>query len=338
MKITVIGCGYVGLVTGACLAYLGESVTCLDVDIKKIDSLKKGYMPFYEPQLEDIVDKCLELGQLKFTDNIAEAIKDSKLIFVAVNTPTNVDSSVDLTDLLNVLRSISLEMEEYKALVIKSTVPVGTCRNLYSIFKSYLKNQGKEFSFDIISNPEFLREGSAIYDFMNPDRLVIGVDKQMGIEIIKEIYKKDNFKETPILITDTASAEMIKYASNAFLATKISFINEISNICELSGADVQIVAKGMGFDGRIGNQFLQPGPGYGGSCFPKDTKALVGFAKNLGYEANLIKSVIYVNEKQKINMLTKIKTLLGKYEEMTITILGLSYKAGTDDIRESPSV
>jgi UDPglucose 6-dehydrogenase len=317
MNVAIIGTGYVGLVSGACFAEFGVKVTCVDKESRKVESLKQGLIPIYEPGLEEMVKKNLKEGRLLFTTDIAKAVEGALVIFIAVGTPARQDGQADLSYIETVAETIAEHMNGYKVIVTKSTVPVGTGERLREIIG---RRQKESFDFDIVSNPEFLREGSAIEDFLRPNRVIIGAKSQQAVAIMKDLYRPLYLIETPMLITDMATAEMIKYASNAFLATKISFINEVANICERVGADVQVVAKGMGLDGRIGGKFLHPGPGFGGSCFPKDTLALIQLAQKSGYDFSILNAVINVNRKQKERMVEKLET------------------TNTDDIRESPSI
>lgn len=335
MNIAVIGSGYVGLVTGACFAEFGVTVTCVDKEESKIAGLKKGIIPIYEPGLEELVKKNMQNQRLSFTTNTVEAIEGALVIFIAVGTPDRGDGSADLSYIDKVAEMIADHMNGYKVVVTKSTVPVGTGERLRAIIGS---RQKEHFDFDIVSNPEFLREGSAIEDFLRPNRVVIGASSQQAVAIMRDLYRPLYLIEAPLLITDVPTAEMIKYASNAFLATKISFINEIANLCEVVGADVQQVAKGMGLDGRIGTKFLHPGPGYGGSCFPKDVSALAQIAQKNGYEFKIVNSVIEVNRRQKERMVEKIEKEVGSFKGKQIGILGLSFKPNTDDMREAPSI
>lgn len=336
MKVTMLGCGYVGLVSGACFAEFGATVTCFDVDKVKIDKLLKGEIPIYEPGLDALVKKNIEQGRLLFTDKVDECIPESDLVFVAVGTPTRRgDGHADLSYVYQAVQDIAPHLAGYTVIVDKSTVPVGTARNV----KRIITETNPEADFDVASNPEFLREGAAITDFMRPDRVVIGVENERAEILLKELYRPINLIEAPILSTDLESAELIKYASNAFLATKISYINEMSMLCEEVGADVHAVAKGMGLDGRIGRKFLHPGPGYGGSCFPKDTQALVRIAQENGVSSRIVESVIEVNEAQKARMIKKIRSALGGDEsDKTIAVLGLTFKPETDDMRDAPSL
>lgn len=335
MHICIIGTGYVGLVTGACLAEFGMNLICVDNDTRKIDLLKQGKIPIYEPGLENLVTKGTREGRLRFSSNIEEGIKSSLVIFIAVGTPPREDGSADLRFTEEVAREIARWMDGYKVVVTKSTVPVGTARHLKELIQ---KEQPKPIPFDIVSNPEFLREGSAIEDFMRPDRVVIGAESDQAAAIMKDIYSALYLIETPFILTSLESAEMIKYATNSFLATKVTFINEIANLCEKVGADVHHVAKAMGLDGRIGKKFLHPGPGYGGSCFPKDTRALLQIAREKGYSFRILDSVIQANEDQKKRMAAKIKEMVGDLRGKRIAILGLSFKPNTNDIRESSSI
>ncbi len=335
MHIGVIGTGYVGLVTGACFAEFGVYVTCVDKDQSKIESLKKGIVPFFEPGLESLVNKNLKNGRLRFSTDIADAVKDSLVIFIAVGTPPRGDGSADLSYVEEVARQIAKNMNGYKVIVTKSTVPVGTGERLKKIISEALNENHR---FDIVSNPEFLREGSAIEDFMRPNRVVIGAESPEAIAIMRDLYRPLYLIETPFVITNIETAELIKYASNSFLAVKISFINEIANLCEKVGADVHVVAKAMGLDQRIGPKFLHPGPGYGGSCFPKDTLALIRLAEEHGEDLNIVKAAVKVNQLQRERMVRKIVSSLGDLKDKVIAILGLSFKPNTNDTRESPSI
>jgi UDPglucose 6-dehydrogenase len=334
MNICVVGTGYVGLVTGACLADFGMAVVCVDKDEAKIASLQSGHIPIYEPGLEEIVAKNERAGRLTFTTDLKSSIERALAIFIAVGTPPNPDGSPDLTFVRQVAEAIAEHMNEYKVVVTKSTVPTGTGRMIEQILRS---NDG-EREFSVVSNPEFLREGSAISDFLRPDRIVIGASDARAIEVMKEIYSPLFLAETPFVITDVASAELIKYASNGFLAVKISFINEIARLCELMGADVHAVARGMGLDRRIGSQFLLAGPGFGGSCFPKDTAAAIDLARQHGYRFRIIEAAVGVNCETKARMTEKIQAAAGPLKGRTAAVLGLSFKPGTDDIRESPAL
>ncbi len=336
MKVAVIGAGYVGLVTGACFAEFGNEVVCVDKVKEKIDMLKEGKIPFYEPGLSELVKRNSQEGRLFFTTDINGAIRDSLVIFIAVGTPTRGDGSADLTYVEEVAKKIAENLNDYKVVVTKSTVPVGTG---YRIKKIIERNKKNDVSFDVASNPEFLREGSAVYDFMHPDRVVIGTESDSARAILRDLYRPLYLRDTPFVFTDIKTAELIKYASNSYLAMRISFINEIANLCDIIGADVHVVAKAMGLDGRIGPKFLHPGPGFGGSCFPKDTKALIRIAEEHGYDFKLVKATVEVNEKQKERAYQKIVEMLdGSTKGKTVAVLGLSFKPNTDDIRESPAL
>jgi UDPglucose 6-dehydrogenase len=335
MHIAVIGTGYVGLVTGACFAEFGVEVTCVDVDEGKIEKLKTGIIPIYEPGLDAIVEKNSHAGRLHFTTDIKKAVQNAVVVFLAVGTPPKDDGSPDMSYYQQAAKDVAEAMNGYKVLVTKSTVPIGTGKWLRKFVSENLKTKT---DFGIASNPEFLREGAAIDDFMRPDRVVIGSDQDKAIEIMKELYRPLFLIETPFVITSLEAAELIKYAANAFLATKITFINEIANLCDAIGCDVHDVARGMGMDNRIGRKFLHPGPGYGGSCFPKDTRALTTVADQFGVETRIVDSVIEANERQRDMMLAKIEKLIGNLDGKKIGVLGLSFKPETDDMRESPSV
>jgi UDPglucose 6-dehydrogenase len=335
MNICIIGTGYVGLVTGVCLAEFGMNVICVDNDHPKIDLLQQGKVPIHEPLLEDLVRKNLKEERLRFSTSIQDGVTSSLVIYIAVGTPPKEDGSANLQAVEDVAKEIAQYMDGYKVVVTKSTVPIGTCRRLKQWIQEH---QTRPILFDIVSNPEFLREGSAVEDFMRPDRVIIGAESEQAIAIMKDIYSALYLIEAPFVITSLETAEMIKYATNAFLATKVTFINEIANLCEVLNADVHHVAKAMGLDGRIGRKFLHPGPGYGGSCFPKDTRALSKIAHEKGYSFKILDSVIEVNEKQKQRMVEKIKERVGDLRGKTIGILGLSFKPNTNDIRESSSV
>ena len=335
MNICIVGTGYVGLVTGACLAEFGMNLVCVDNDLEKVALLQKGEVSIYEPGLDDLVKKNMKEGRLRFSSNLEEGVSSSLVIFIAVGTPPREDGSADLSAVESVARKIAESMDGYKVVVVKSTVPVGTNRWLRDLIQTH---QGRLIPFDVVSNPEFLREGSAVQDFMRPDRVAIGAESEQAVAIMKDIYSALYLNETPFVITSPETAEMIKYATNAFLATKVTFINEIANLCERVGADVQHVAKAMGLDGRIGRKFLHPGPGYGGSCFPKDTRALSRLAEEKGYTFKVLNSVIEVNEEQKLRMADKIEAKVGGLQGKTIGILGLSFKPNTNDIRESSSI
>ena len=335
MNICVIGVGYVGLVTGACFAEFGIKVTCVDNDREKIAGLRQGKIPIYEPRLEELVLKNLRENRLQFTDNLEEGVSHSLVIFIAVGTPSDKEGRADLRYVKEVAEAVGRTMDGYKIIVTKSTVPVGTGQLIARIIRQHQK---KKHPFDIVSNPEFLREGSAIEDFMHPNRVVIGAQSDQAVAIMKDLYSPLYLIETPFIITGVETAEMIKYASNAFLATKISFINEMANICERVGADVHQVAKGMGLDQRIGPKFLHPGPGFGGSCFPKDTRAIVQLAQSLDYEFEIVKAVLRVNQRQKQTMVDKIAKAVGPLKGKTLGVLGITFKPNTDDIREAPAL
>ena len=336
MKISIIGTGYVGLVSGTCFAEFGMNVTCVDKDIKKINNLKKGIIPIYEPGLESLVKKNIDEKRLAFNTNLSEGIKGSEAIFIAVGTPSRRgDGHADLTYVYKVAEEISKYLDHYAVIVNKSTFPVGTGKRVHDI----IRKNNRNIEFDVASNPEFLREGSAINDFMRPDRVVIGCDSSKAKKILSELYRPLYLLETPIIFTKRETAELIKYAANSFLATKITFINEISDLCEKVGANVNDVSTGIGLDGRIGKKFLHPGPGYGGSCFPKDTLALVKTAQDYKSKLGLVEHVVKSNNKRKINIYKKVKkACLNKLKGKKITILGLTFKPNTDDMRDSPSL
>jgi UDPglucose 6-dehydrogenase len=335
MNIAVIGSGYVGLITGACFAEFGIHVTCVDNDAKKIRMMKKGQVPFYEPGLEELMQNNIKAGRLDFTTNLAEAVDSSLVIFIAVGTPPRGDGSAEMKYVDAVAEEIARNLKSYKVIVTKSTVPVGTGDRIRDIIS---RNLRENVDFDVVSNPEFLREGAGIEDFMRPNRVVIGTSSDQATAIMKDLYRPLYLIETPIVITDVKTAELIKYASNAFLATKISFINEMANLCESVGADVQVVAKAMGLDRRIGPKFLHAGPGYGGSCFPKDTLALLQIGKDYKVNMGLIDATIRANEEQKEKTAKKITGAMKKVKGKTICILGLSFKPNTNDMRDAPSI
>jgi len=337
-KIAVIGTGYVGSVSGACLADFGNHVICVDNNAEKIESLSKGIIPIFEPGLDAVVNRNIACGRLSFTTDMAAAIKESNVIFIAVGTPPAEDGSADLSHVEAAARQIGALIEKYIVIVDKSTVPIGTGRKVSRWIGEELAKRGQLIEFDVVSNPEFLREGSAVYDFTHPDRVVIGSDSERARKIMKDVYRSIYLNETPYIETNLESAEMIKYASNAFLAVKITFINEIANLCEKTGADVQDVARAMGKDGRIGSKFLHPGPGYGGSCFPKDTKALARTGRDNGEIQRIVEATIETNEWQKLRSAKKIEAVLGGLEGKTLAMLGLAFKPNTDDVRESPSI
>jgi len=338
MNISVIGAGYVGLVTAACLADSGFNVICADCDREKIENLKKCIMPIYEPGLESIIKRCADKKLLKFTTETSEAVQFSDAVFICVGTPEMDDGSADISQILNVSREIAQNLNGYKLIINKSTVPAGTCRRIKAEVGNMLGRLDEESEFDIVSNPEFLREGRAVEDFIRPERIIIGVESARAEEMMRRIYHKQIQLGIPFISTGFETSEMIKYASNAFLASKISFINEIANMCERCGADIKIVSKAMGMDSRIGPEFLNPGPGFGGSCLPKDLKALVCMGKYLGYTPEMVKSTIKVNDRQKKLVLRKIRKAVRRLKNKTITVLGVSFKPETDDVRESPAV
>jgi UDPglucose 6-dehydrogenase len=335
MHISVIGTGYVGLVTGACFAEFGVDVTCADVDEAKISRLQKGIVPIYEPGLDHLVSKNVQAGRLRFTTDIRQAVEQALVIFLAVGTPPLPDGSPDLSFVEAAARSIGDYMNGYKVVVTKSTVPIGTGERIRKLITEHQKSK---VNFGVVSNPEFLREGAAINDFMRPDRVVIGSRDDEAVAIMKDLYRPLYLIEAPFVITSLEAAELTKYAANAFLATKISFINEIANLCERIGCDVHDVARAIGMDKRIGSKFLHPGPGFGGSCFPKDTRALSSVARQFDCESLIVDSVILVNEKQRQEMLKKIANLMGDLSGKTVAVLGLAFKPETDDMREAPSV
>ncbi|MEO0453405.1 MAG: UDP-glucose/GDP-mannose dehydrogenase family protein [Verrucomicrobiota bacterium] len=332
MDIAIIGTGYVGLVTGTCFAEVGHQVICVDNNIEKVKQLKAGQIPIYEPDLDDLVRKNVQLGRLTFTDSIEEGVDGSQVVFIGVPTPPQDDGSVDLSYVETVARSIADVLKEYRVIVDKSTVPVKTGEKVAETIRRY-GPEGVEF--DVVSNPEFLREGSAVQDLMNPDRIVIGANSQRAISLMEEIYSPFN---APTMITDINSAELIKHASNSFLALKISYINAVANICEASGADVTQVAEGMGADNRIGKAFLNAGLGYGGSCFPKDLSAFIRISEDLGYPFNLLKEVEEINQGQKANFLKKMRDVLWVFRDKKIAQLGLAFKGNTDDVRSSVGI
>ncbi len=336
MHICVVGTGYVGLVTGACLADFGMDVTCVDKVAEKIDMLNRGEIPIYEPGLDTLVAKNAAAGRLHFTTDLSSAIQQALAVFIAVGTPPKEDGSADLSYVVQVAEAIAANLNGYKVVVTKSTVPIGTGQMIEGIIR---ERTGGHHPFSVVSNPEFLREGSAIGDFMRPDRVVIGARDPQAIAIMKDIYSPLYLIETPFVITNVESSELIKYASNAFLATKITFINEVAGLCERLGADVHHVAKGMGLDKRIGPKFLHPGPGYGGSCFPKDTQALADIARNADLPFEIVETVISVNDRVKDRTAQKVLDALGgRAEGSTVAVLGLSFKPETDDMRESPAI
>ncbi|HPE78107.1 MAG TPA: UDP-glucose/GDP-mannose dehydrogenase family protein [Draconibacterium sp.] len=339
MKISVIGTGYVGLVSGTCFAETGVTVTCIDINQQKIDMLNKGHIPIYEPGLEDIYKKNVEKGRLTFSTNLEESIKDADAVFIAVGTPPDEDGSADLKYVLGVAREIGKSLDHYIVVVTKSTVPVGTSAKVKSVILEELGKRGVNIPFDVASNPEFLKEGSAVDDFLKPDRIVIGTESENAQKVMSRLYKPFLLNGHPIIFMDILSSEMTKYAANSMLATKISFINDIANLCEIVGADVDSVRKGIGSDARIGYKFIYPGTGYGGSCFPKDVQALVRTADENGYSLDILKAVEAVNYRQKTVLFSKIyKHFQGDLKGKKIALWGLAFKPKTDDMREAPSL
>ncbi|MGZ7031750.1 MAG: UDP-glucose dehydrogenase family protein [Thermoanaerobaculia bacterium] len=335
MEIAVVGTGYVGLVTGAGLADFGNDVVCVDIDVEKIEALRKGIIPIYEPGLDKLVSKNVQEKRLRFSTDLSDAIRSARAIFIAVGTPPKPDGSADLRYVEDVARTIAKYMNGPKLVITKSTVPIGTGRMIERI----LHESQNEHTGSVVSNPEFLREGSAIEDFIKPDRVVIGASDRESIDLMREIYAPLHSLEIPFVVTNVESAELIKYASNGFLATKITFINEVAQVCERVGADVQAVARGMGLDSRIGPKFLQAGPGFGGSCFPKDTSAMAEIARRYGYEFQIMEAVLRVNDDIKLRMVKKIvESLGGTVKGKTIAMLGLAFKPETDDMRDSPTI
>ncbi len=336
MKIAMIGTGYVGLVSGVCFSDFGHDVVCVDKDASKVEKLNHGEVPIYEPGLDVLMQKNVEAGRLSFTQDLPQALDGAEAVFIAVGTPTRRgDGHADLTYVMAAAQEVAKLANDYIVIVTKSTVPVGTNRQV----KQAVRKANPDLEFDVASNPEFLREGAAIEDFMKPDRVVVGVQSQRAAEVMEDIYRPLYLREFPILITDLESAEMIKYAANAFLATKITFINEIAALCERTGADVKQVSRGMGLDGRIGNKFLHAGPGYGGSCFPKDTRALARTGQEYGVPLHITEAVISVNEEMKRRMIDKLLDLCeGSFNGKIIAVLGATFKPNTDDMREAPSL
>ncbi|MEO1050942.1 MAG: UDP-glucose/GDP-mannose dehydrogenase family protein [Bacteroidota bacterium] len=340
MKVIVVGTGYVGLVTGACLAEVGIHTTCVDIDETKIANLRHGVLPIYEPGLEDIVKRNADKRRLHFTTQLRSVISGADVIFIAVGTPPDEDGSADLKHVLNVASDIGDNIDQYTVVVTKSTVPVGTARKVQNKIQERLNLREVEIPIDIVSNPEFLKEGAAVADFLKPDRIVVGVESNKAKEMMSKLYKPFTLNGHPVVFMDIPSAEMTKYAANAMLATKISFINDIANLCELVGANVNLVRKGIGSDSRIGNKFIYPGVGYGGSCFPKDVKALIKTATEHKYEMKVLQAVEDVNERQKHVLFNKMKRhfSLGGLSGKKVAIWGLSFKPETDDMREAPSL
>jgi UDPglucose 6-dehydrogenase len=332
MKITIVGTGYVGLVTGSCFADLGHEVTCVDVVAEKVEKLRGGQIPIHEPGLEEVVQRGLDAGRLRFTTDLGEGVRKSQFVFICVPTPPAEDGSADLSHVQQAAVDIAQHIGDYKIIVNKSTVPIGSSRLVERIIRERLPAQ---IEFDVASNPEFLREGSAVFDFMHPDRVVIGTHSERAAGLLTELFRPLG---APLIVTDPATAEMIKYASNAFLATKISYINAIANICDHVGADVKEVALGMGYDARIGFEFLKPGPGFGGSCLPKDCRALIQVAENQGYDFGLLRGVLEVNDEQHRVITGKLERLVGGLAGRTIGVWGLAFKPNTDDVRDSPSL
>lgn len=339
MKIAVVGTGYVGLVSGACFAEMGVEVTCVDIDANKIERLKQGIIPIYEPGLEEIVLRNHREGRLHFTTKLTDCIHDVEAVFSAVGTPPDEDGSADLRYVLEVAREVGQAMNKYLVLVTKSTVPVGTAKKVKQTIQEELNKRGVNIEFDVASNPEFLKEGAAVKDFMSPDRVVVGVESERAKQLMTQLYAPFMLNNFRIIFTDIPSAEMIKYAANSMLATRISFMNDIANLCELVGADVNMVRKGIGADSRIGSKFLYPGCGYGGSCFPKDVKALIHTAQQNGYNMRVLKAVEEVNDLQKTVLLEKLtRRFNGNLQGKTIALWGLAFKAETDDMREATSL
>lgn len=338
MKITIVGSGYVGLVTGTCFAEVGINVTCVDVDKQKIEGLKKGIVPIYEPGLEDMISRNIEKDRLHFTTDLASTLSGCEVIFIAVGTPPDEDGSADLKYVLEVAREVGKNIDDYILVVTKSTVPVGTGEKVRNAVQQELDKRGNGISFDVASNPEFLKEGAAIQDFLKPDRIVIGTESDRAVRIMQKLYKPFTLNGHPLIFMDIPSAEMTKYAANAMLATRISFMNEVANLCEIMGANVDMVRKGIGSDPRIGSKFIYPGTGYGGSCFPKDVKALIKTALDNNFEMELLQAVEGVNDRQKGILYKKAHEYFrGDLKGKKIAIWGLSFKPQTDDMREAPS-
>lgn len=339
MKIAIIGSGYVGLVTGTCLADVGFEVICVDIDQEKTEQLKKGKSPIYEPGLEEMLERNIQKGRITFTTSLVSILDDVEVIFSAVGTPPDEDGSADLQYVLDVARTVGRHMNKYVLLITKSTVPVGTAKLVKNAMEEELTMRGLSIDFDIASNPEFLKEGDAINDFLRPERIVVGVESEKAKTLFEKIYKPFVLNGHPIIFTDISSAEMIKYAANSMLATRISFMNDIANLCEIVGADINMVRKGIGSDSRIGSKFLYAGIGYGGSCFPKDVKALIKTADTHGYSLDLLKAVEAINDRQKEVLFNKLSQYYkGNISTKTIAVLGLAFKPNTDDMREAPSL
>ncbi|WP_300721546.1 UDP-glucose/GDP-mannose dehydrogenase family protein [uncultured Alistipes sp.] len=338
MKIAIVGTGYVGLVSGACFAEMGLDITCVDIDHRKIEALNAGRIPIYEPGLEEIVRRNVEAGRLHFTTDLAACLDRMEVVFLAVGTPPLEDGSADLRQVFEVARTFGRHIRRYTLLVTKSTVPVGTAQRIREIVAAELKVRGEEIEFDVASNPEFLKEGAAVKDFMSPDRVVVGVESERARKLMARLYRPFLINNFRVMFMDIASAEMTKYAANAMLATRISFMNDIANLCDRVGADVEMVRKGIGADLRIGNKFLYPGCGYGGSCFPKDVQALARTAREHGYTMQVIEAVERVNEVQKEVLFRKVKELLDNLDGRRIALWGLAFKPETDDIRKAPAL
>ena len=339
MKISIVGTGYVGLVSGTCFADVGITVTCVDINEKKIDALKKGVIPIYEPGLETMVHNNIEKGRLLFTTSLKDSIENTDVVFIAVGTPPGENGSADLKYVLEVARQVGRNMEHYMVVVTKSTVPIGTAKKVKAAITDELEKRGVNIDFDVASNPEFLKEGNAIQDFLKPDRIVVGTESDRAKKMMSRLYKPFLLNGHPIIFMDIPSAEMTKYAANAMLATKISFMNDMANLCEIVGADISSVREGIGSDSRIGNKFIYAGAGYGGSCFPKDVKAVIKTAADYGYKLKVLQAVEDVNDAQKHVLVTKIKEHFGSnLSKMTFGLWGLSFKPKTDDMREAPSL
>ena len=339
MNIAIVGTGYVGLVSGTCFAEMGANVTCVDVDARKIRSLQRGDIPIYEPGLDEMVTRNYREGRLRFTTDLSTCLDDVEIVFSAVGTPPDEDGSADLKYVLQVAHTIGANMKKYILVVTKSTVPVGTASKVKAAIQEELSRRGEDIEFDVASNPEFLKEGNAIKDFMSPDRVVVGVESEKARDLMSRLYRPFLLNNFRVIFTDIPSAEMIKYAANSMLATRISFMNDIANLCELVGADVNMVRKGIGSDTRIGSKFLYPGCGYGGSCFPKDVKALIRTAEQKGYEMKVLKAVESVNEQQKTVLFNKLSRYYkGDLSGKTVALWGLSFKPETDDMREATSL
>lgn len=339
MKIAIVGSGYVGLVTGTCFAEVGIEVSCVDIDQKKITNLQNGIIPIFEPGLEEMIHRNMKKGRLQFTTSMAEALVDCEVLFIAVGTPPDKDGSADLQYVLSVAHECGRHLNDYILVVTKSTVPVGTAKKVKNAIQEELDKRGMNLEFDVASNPEFLKEGAAIEDFLKPDRIVVGLDSPRAEEVMRSLYKPFTLNGHPVIFMDVTSAEMTKYAANAMLATKISFMNDIANLCEIVGADINMVRRGIGSDSRIGNKFIYPGIGYGGSCFPKDVKALVHTGEENNYELRVLKAVEAVNQDQKSVLYHKINSYFqGNLKGKLVAMWGLSFKPQTDDMREAPSL